>query len=701
MWGISFINSGLLFLAAGAAVPLIIHLLSRQKPRLIRFPAVRFIRLSQRKTYRRTRLKQLLLLLVRMAAIAAFALLVSRPVAHRGTGRIADGEAIGTPALVAVLDDSLSMRLRKGDATCFDAARSRAVELLRRLPPEHAVAALTTSQPSGKLAPNSEEQSARVAALRAGTGGAPCWRALEGAADLLHQAAPSSKDIVLFTDMTPSAWAGYEHRRVDLGADVDLHVVDCSSEGAVNGAVYGLADAGEPCMAGAQLGLEARILASGGPIARNVEFQFDGAVLERRTVNLEAGSETTFRFGALLEEGHHWGRVAFVNPDGLPEDDARAFTVEVAPFVSVLCVEDDVVADAESVSYFLRLALNPWAEEGRGVIRVRRASSGELADLPLGPFDVIVLAGAGRLGEDAWGRLRAYTSGGGGLLVFLGPETADTYRTEAAQSVLPAEVGTVFDAEPGKPLSLRVVAPDNPFVQALAASGATLGQAKFRACRQVKPAEDAEEVLSFGPGLPALLLATGRRRVAVFAATADERWSDFAKTEPFIPFCHEIVLYLANRQAEGIRSALTGSQVPIRFGVSSSPTIVQVTPPGAREPELLLPGTTPGQLTYWATERPGYYRLTFKNADREWEGGFALNTPPVESRLEKVPLDDLQDALTAGTVEMAGADVGLAVGLPGGAGAVELTPYLAFALLALLVAESFLANRFYPPAPER
>jgi hypothetical protein len=30
-----------------------------------------------------------------------------------------------------------------------------------------------------------------------------------------------------------------------------------------------------------------------------------------------------------------------------------------------------------------------------------------------------------------------------------------------------------------------------------------------------------------------------------------------------------------------------------------------------------------------------------------------------------------------------------------------LTPYLAFALLALLVAESFLANRFYPPAPER
>ncbi|MCK4376050.1 MAG: BatA domain-containing protein, partial [Candidatus Brocadiae bacterium] len=55
MWRIGFTHLGALWLGAAAVLPLIIHFLWRQRPKVIRFPAVRFIRLSQRKSFRRTR----------------------------------------------------------------------------------------------------------------------------------------------------------------------------------------------------------------------------------------------------------------------------------------------------------------------------------------------------------------------------------------------------------------------------------------------------------------------------------------------------------------------------------------------------------------------------------------------------------------------------------------------------------------------
>ena len=74
---------------------------------------------------------------------------------------------------------------------------------------------------------------------------------------------------------------------------------------------------------------------------------------------------------------------------------------------------------------------------------------------------------------------------------------------------------------------------------------------------------------------------------------------------------------------------------------------------------------------------------------------------PEESRLEKVEFDRVRRAVRAAHVGLA--EFGqLAEGdLPGGGaagGSRELAPYLALLVLALLAAESFLANRFYRTA---
>ncbi len=623
-------------------------------------------------------------------------MLLARPVVSRGGRAAAAAHVEGTPATVLILDDSLSMRYRAGDSSPFERAREAAAEFAAGLPPGAAAAVMTTSRPTGRLLRDVHGLPGRILALEPGTRAVPCWGALEAAGRLLRTDGLSRRDVVLYTDMTPSAWAGREQRRADVGADVHVLVVDCAPEPGRNGSVTELRDLGEPALAGGMLRLQARLNAWGAPMRRSVQFEYDGVPLQRREVTLDADQETSVDFDVLLSEsGHHWGRVGFLTPDGLPQDDARTFTVDVAPDVGVLCVEDSVRGDQDSISYFFRLALNPWGRDGRGILRVGRAATAELATVSLAPYDVVALVGAGAMTDEAWHRLAAYVAGGGGLVAFLGPETADAYRTPAAGGLLPARAGAPFAAPPDSPLTLRAVDREHPFVAALTDSGATLAQVHYRQCRRVVLAPDAHELMSFGPGLPALVVGGTGGRAAVFASTADERWGDFAKTEPFVPFCHELVLHLAGRAGRGIRSLAAGAQAPITYEVSRWPTVVYVTPPGA-DRQRLLPGTTPGRLTCRQTEAPGYYAVDFERHDRTWSSGFAVNVAGIESDLRRVPAAAVEAAVDAASVRVVSAAAPPPTAADGvRAGRVELAPYLALLVLVLLVAECVLANRFY------
>ncbi len=692
---LTFLHPGALWLATGAALPLIIHLFSRQKPRVILFPAVRFIRSSRRRSVRRTRLKHLLLLLLRMGLIALFASLIARPIFGAGAG-VAGQDLLGTPAAVLILDDSLSMGYTVGDTSWFDAARNRALQLLGEMPRHGALAVLTSSRPTGSLTREASDVAHRLQGLRPTMRANSCWRALENAAELLKPGEAGRRDVFLFTDMTRGAWLGYERRNVDMGPNVNLFVVDCAGTDPLNGAVTELRDEGQPALAGSLLGLRTRVLASGGPIARTVEFEFDGKALDRQDVSLDDGEETWLRFTVrLTRSGHHWGRVKFLNPDSLAPDDSYVFAVDVQPDVAVLCVEDDPNQEADSPSYFFRLALNPWGEEGRSVFTVRRVSAEGLDDESLGWADVVVLTGTARMEPENWRRLGAYVSGGGGLLVFCGPETEDAYRVDDAVGTLGARIDEVVVAPAGSPFGLRTVQMDHPFVKALESSGARLGEVRFTRCRRIVSSGSAEEVMSFGAGMPGLLMDDRGGRTALFAGSVDERWGLFARTPVFVPFCEETLLYLAARSGAGARSYGVGAHVPIEYDSALWPTVVQVTAPGSMAPERLLPGTTPGRVTYWKTDVPGYYKVDFDHQDSRWQGGFAVNPVPVESYLERAGFDDVKGSLHAASVELMTEATFELDSSPGGPGSRELTPSVALLALCFLVAECFLANRFY------
>jgi hypothetical protein len=75
----TFLNAAILFGLGLTAIPVILHLLLRNKPKKLPFPALRLLMLSKKSNTRRLRLKHIWLLLLRILLIALMVLALARP----------------------------------------------------------------------------------------------------------------------------------------------------------------------------------------------------------------------------------------------------------------------------------------------------------------------------------------------------------------------------------------------------------------------------------------------------------------------------------------------------------------------------------------------------------------------------------------------------------------------------------------------
>src|SRR5687768_15466367 len=130
--------------ALGAAVPIIIHLIGRRRAPVRRFAAMDFLLGTNRRVARRLKLREMLLLLLRVLACIAIPLALAKPFVSCASRGVT--VARGPQAAVLVLDDSFTMGFLKDGETLLDVAKDKAVRILDELGSEADVALELTSE---------------------------------------------------------------------------------------------------------------------------------------------------------------------------------------------------------------------------------------------------------------------------------------------------------------------------------------------------------------------------------------------------------------------------------------------------------------------------------------------------------------------------------------------------------------------------
>jgi hypothetical protein len=195
-----------LALAGAAAVPLLLHLLRRRVGTRIDFPAARYLARAEQENSAKLRLRNWLLMALRVLAVLLVALAAARPVADLGSASHAP------TALAIVLDNSLSTTAVADGRPVLDALRAEASRVLAGASTADRVWLVTADgRVTGGSVSAVRDAVARAPAL-AGAGNLAA--AVSRAAALVQGAGAGAPAVVVLTDGQATAWAG----SADVGA---------------------------------------------------------------------------------------------------------------------------------------------------------------------------------------------------------------------------------------------------------------------------------------------------------------------------------------------------------------------------------------------------------------------------------------------------------------------------------------------------
>ena len=143
----TFLNTTILLSLIAVVIPLLIHLLNRQRKKNVRFSTIRFLKILEKHRLRRLKLYQYLLILIRTLIILFLVLAFARPTF---TGQSLIGGGARTTAVV-VIDDAVYMRRYDEDGNRFYRAQKKAEQILEYFHPEDQVFLLSSHAPENEL----------------------------------------------------------------------------------------------------------------------------------------------------------------------------------------------------------------------------------------------------------------------------------------------------------------------------------------------------------------------------------------------------------------------------------------------------------------------------------------------------------------------------------------------------------------------
>jgi hypothetical protein len=420
----SFLNPALFaWLLPLLGLPLLLHLLNKGFPQHFKFPSIELIKATMARRSKLHRWRHLILLLLRTAFLGLLLLAFLQPVLKQFGGNPAD--QTGRQVLI-VLDHSLSMEYRGDGPTSRERAVHEAIKLMDSLGPNDTVNLLLAEPGSVACFVAFSRDFAGVKRflnqLKPGLGRADINLANAMAARLLGPAA-ARPEIYYLSDFTRKKWANADFKM--LPPTARLFFVDVGSARRDNRAILDARPSQTRMLAGDTVPLEITLANfSAEAFAGRVTVTLDKQSSIDQEVSLAAWSQEKVTVPVPVGgPGVHLCEVG-LPPDALEYDNHFFLTLSVLEKEEVLIVTDHPDAGS-SGAYFLKTALNPFADEG-GSLLPRIIASAEVAPARLAGVQKMFFTQVNRLDPAAVETAAKFVFQGGGLVYFLdGPADAE------------------------------------------------------------------------------------------------------------------------------------------------------------------------------------------------------------------------------------------------------------------------------------
>jgi hypothetical protein len=696
---VSFLAPLFLLGLAALAVPVLIHLTQKERKAVVHFPSLMFLRKIPYESVQRRRIRDWLLLALRLAAVALIVTAFARPFLRGSSLAAAPG---GARDIVVLLDRSYSM----GYGDSWSRAQRAAAQALDGTTPADRISVVAFADTAEIVLRSTPDRSRAVAEINAATPGPGSTKygpALKLAGSLLAESLLPRKEVILVSDFQRGGWQPDDTLRLPGGTTVTTAVV----EGA-GGASLALTPVA--LLRSRETGQPERITVTAGVLNRTgtaaadvpIQLEIDGRVVQDVKVSVAPSASASISFApvtitapntrAIVRLGAAGGAAV----DALARDNIFNFVLTPAAPVPVMAVSQ---GPADATLYLSRALAIGEAPRFDATLQSPEALAGDAMNRAR-----VILLNDVPIGDSVAAKLVTFVEGGGGLLMALG-QRASWPASRAAW--LPAAIGQPVDRTRGTAARLSGMDYGHAIFEPFRAPrSGDFSTARFYSYRSLAAAKDASVIARFDTGEPALVeRAASRGRIVMFASTLDLNWNDLALKPMFLPFVHQIGRHLSGFKEQPawltIGQVLDVDAAEIAAGATSGSAAraaagrAILAPSGQRrdlQPPAAAPGAAAPVAALELTEQ-GFYEIRGSGRDPGPTIVAASNVNLAESNLDRMDPRELVAAVTGNgpSGPSSGQDV-----LPDEAQelAQRVWWYLLFAGILLLIAETALAHRY-------
>ncbi len=680
---------------AAAALPVIAHLLARRGGRAVLFPAVWFVMQAAAEYARRRRLRDRLLLALRLLAILLLAVAFDRPT---WSARPVPPDEKDGRDVVIILDASASMSRTHLGRSIWETACGEARQIISELDPSRdragVVFATTTSRTAlPRLTGNFDAltravDDAEVTLEHADLSAAIALAASTPGDDSI-ESAERARRIVLVSDRSRGQWHDVAP---PSGVDVTLRLIGPERTTPNLAIVDATVSPSRPVVGQAAI-FSARIVNYGeAPRSPTITCAVEGRADQQRTASISADGATTVSFPVTFSQPGQYAATLSLVDERTTYDDVAAVVADARSSRRIAIITDAQSGDPESGLYYLLTALDPGE---RATWSPTLLPPRDLSTELLATFDAAVIINAGMLDAPSLDALHGAIAVGLGVLWIIDSNPAHV------------AMGT-FEAIDPRSIALPVVLGDAGFQRLTSRDAARLSRGSFdapalrlleggagesvleTAALRVSPASVSDtgfELIGFDSGGPFLAWSRfGDGRIATMHADVAPASCSLVKSPLFPVLLHEIAAFVAPGEHHRT-SSLVGEPILVRSreGITLQPPVTD----GETRQVAVLPGIAgaPPRIQDEPAKAPGILR--YFDADGQPVAVAAANIDERETDTRVLSADEI--AARFQSPSLAGAGDAAASVL--GTRPIELWPWLIVGVLGLLLIESLVANR--------
>lgn len=530
MAGLSFLSPLFLVGAVAAAIPILLHLFHRKTDVVVEFPAVRLLTRVPAQHHRRRRLRELVLLALRVLAVVLLALSFARPYF---AGASAPESA---PLTLIAVDTSMSMSA-PGQ---FDRARQAATRAAEAAPASNALALVSFADSATVVVEPTTDRgavTAAIARLQPGSGGTRYRSALARASEAI-----GARDarVVIVTDLQQAGWESNDDGGLPEGVGVDVVTI--------------APPPGNLAITSAQR-RDGRVSAtvqsySPSDVKTAVHVVAGGKELAKADVTLAPMGAATLDLNAPLP-AQGVAEVRIDDAAGYQGDNVREIALAASPAMPITIVVADPTGTTGGLYLERALSVPGNGREFAVTVRDGRDVTRMSADEWSRQGAVFIL-GTRTLDRSGREALRNYLMRGGQVLLAIGPDIDVGTLSDVIGTRLP------LDGHPLKSPGATMIATDNrhPIFRPFMSPSGALGDVQVEQHARLNDQPERTVLARFSGGDAALTeQVVGKGRLVVFTSDLDNAWSRFPLNPAFVPFAVETARYLTHGASSAARNS--------------------------------------------------------------------------------------------------------------------------------------------------